>query len=899
MSFTVIKHIICELTGYRPGTVDVSQGDRGSRAVSCRLMENGTPWMIPEGATARVAYTLPDGTEGLYDNRPDGTPLWEIAGNIVTVELADQLMAQAGMVQMSILIIGPEGGQLATWPIRVMVSANKAARLTVPEEMPPYGAGFAGKIFFGGADGTVTPLGIGEGVEIVRQEDGSYALVAYGGAGGGGGIKEETDPTVADWAKAGQPKPYGPGNAPPYPVTSVNGKTGAVNLRAKDVGALPEDTKIPGKTSDLSNDAGFITKAVNDLANYFDKVQTLELIAAIPRFRVTVVQQLPAAGEELVLYLVPFATAEGQYLEYIWVDGRWEIIGSQRVDLSGYATEEWVQDYVEEHSGQNVGKCPERLYVEDYKTDKNTWNDAFDALFAECLASGRVACTGGTYYALTAPLYIGNIDVDFENCELSNNVPESESNPACVVLTGAEKKIQKFGTVTGRQSVGILVNTATGVYKFNRLHAKLIQGWYGALWLSTTGYTCCFNEFHVPLLKSTEVALKTWCESRKTKWVNECHFYLASIEQYRSTYPTKLIEMTNATRCNIYNVDLECGDWQTPDPNRTVEVELTDCSDVAFYNPRTKEGYNAVQFRFIGESCDNYIDAEYSKFGTIDSSQMVLNDRHYNVWRGRVVTTSNGSTTNASTLRIYKDMVVPETLTPMTADVTNGITVTSAMIPNLTKLSTKISSGGVPTLLKWSGGNITIDGRFIALLPATIQIMRTGEGVGDILDMDGSTIMAGSELTMGARYNICVDSVAWAATEPVGKYSKGYPYITGVTLAIVGADGITPHIGANGNWYIGTTDTGVKAQGTDGSDGRGIKAIERTSGNGAAGTVDTYTITYTDGTRSTYQVRNGANAKDGKTPVKGEDYFTEADKAEMVSAVISALPKYNGEVVAV
>ena len=119
----VIKHIICELTGYRPGAVDVSQGDRGSRAVSCRLLENGAPWMIPEGASVRVAYTLPDGTEGLYDALPDGSPAGEIIGNIVTVELADQLMAQAGMAQVSILVIGPEGGQLATWPIRVMVTA--------------------------------------------------------------------------------------------------------------------------------------------------------------------------------------------------------------------------------------------------------------------------------------------------------------------------------------------------------------------------------------------------------------------------------------------------------------------------------------------------------------------------------------------------------------------------------------------------------------------------------------------------------------------------------------------------------------------------------------------------------------------------------------------------------
>lgn len=181
MSLTVIKNIICELTGYRPGTVDVSQGDRGSRAVSCRLMESGAPWMIPEGAAARVAYTLPDGTEGLYDRRPDGTPMWEITKNIVTVELADQLMAQAGMVQMSILIIGPEGGQLATWPIRVMVSANKAARLTVPEEMPPYGAAFEGKLFYGGPGGVVTPLELGPGLEI---RNGALTLkFAAGGEG--------------------------------------------------------------------------------------------------------------------------------------------------------------------------------------------------------------------------------------------------------------------------------------------------------------------------------------------------------------------------------------------------------------------------------------------------------------------------------------------------------------------------------------------------------------------------------------------------------------------------------------------------------------------------------------------------------------------------------------------
>ena len=44
-------------------------------------------------------------------------------------------------------------------------------------------------------------------------------------------------------------------------VNSVNGQTGDVVLTASDVGALPDTTPIPTKTSDLNNDSGFITAA--------------------------------------------------------------------------------------------------------------------------------------------------------------------------------------------------------------------------------------------------------------------------------------------------------------------------------------------------------------------------------------------------------------------------------------------------------------------------------------------------------------------------------------------------------------------------------------------------------------------------------------------------------------
>ena len=38
------------------------------------------------------------------------------------------------------------------------------------------------------------------------------------------------------------------------------------------------------------------------------------------------------------------------------------------------------------------------------------------------------------------------------------------------------------------------------------------------------------------------------------------------------------------------------------------------------------------------------------------------------------------------------------------------------------------------------------------------------------------------------------------------------------------------------------------------------------------------------------------DGEDGKTPVAGTDYFTPAEKTEMVNSVIAALPKYAGGV---
>lgn len=114
---------------------------------------------------------------------------------------------------------------------------------------------------------------------------------AFIGSGGGGGSTGTTNynnltnkPSINGTTLSGNKTSaelgvYGSGNEPPYPVTSVNGQTGAVTintdgkvtsvndqtgdvvLNAESVGALPSTTKIPTATSDLTNDSGYITAA--------------------------------------------------------------------------------------------------------------------------------------------------------------------------------------------------------------------------------------------------------------------------------------------------------------------------------------------------------------------------------------------------------------------------------------------------------------------------------------------------------------------------------------------------------------------------------------------------------------------------------------------------------------
>ena len=76
------------------------------------------------------------------------------------------------------------------------------------------------------------------------------------------------------------------------------------------------------------------------LSNYYTKGEVNSQISAIPKFAIAVVTDLPTANiSDTTIYLKKTGTdTQNLYTEYIYVDGKWEQLGTQKLDLSGYLT---------------------------------------------------------------------------------------------------------------------------------------------------------------------------------------------------------------------------------------------------------------------------------------------------------------------------------------------------------------------------------------------------------------------------------------------------------------------------------------------------------------------------------------------------------------------------------
>ena len=106
------------------------------------------------------------------------------------------------------------------------------------------------------------------------------------------------------------------------------------------------------------------------------------------------------------------------------------------------------------------------------------------------------------------------------------------------------------------------------------------------------------------------------------------------------------------------------------------------------------------------------------------------------------------------------------------------------------------------------------------------------------------------------------------------------------------------HLGSTPPYSIWLDESGGAAilpvESINGADGIGIQSVEQTAISTEDGGANIITVTKTDGTSSTFTVRNGskgstgatgATGKDGHTPVRGTDYWTADDIAAIQSYI--------------
>lgn len=145
---------------------------------------------------------------------------------------------------------------------------------------------------------------------------------------------------------------------------SINGVYLIGNKTSEDLGLQPAGdylTQVPEE---------YITET--ELGEYDSniKIYIKEQINNIEHFRREIVDVLPLVGKSDILYMVLKEGSEGDiYNEYIWVDTKYELVGTTATDLSDYYKKNEISELLNNKVDKVSGK---QLSTNDYTTEEKT-----------------------------------------------------------------------------------------------------------------------------------------------------------------------------------------------------------------------------------------------------------------------------------------------------------------------------------------------------------------------------------------------------------------------------------------------------------------------------------------------------------------------------------------------
>lgn len=162
-------------------------------------------------------------------------------------------------------------------------------------------------------------------------------------------------------------------------VSKVDGKGLSTNdytdkAKAK-VDAIPANPKYTDTTYDLTPYAKKTELMTESTVN--------SLIAKSTKLKKEVVTSLPSTGKDDVLYLKKDGNdANNSYVEYMWINGAWEIIGNTKIDLNPYAKKTDIKTELSELTDDNTHRT-----VTD--TEKTTWNNKLSTVSGQDVSRAK------------------------------------------------------------------------------------------------------------------------------------------------------------------------------------------------------------------------------------------------------------------------------------------------------------------------------------------------------------------------------------------------------------------------------------------------------------------------------------------------------------------------------
>lgn len=301
----------------------------------------------------------------------------------------------------------------------------------------------------------------------------------------------ETDPTVPSWAKQA--------NKPTY--------------TAAEVGALPANTVIPTVPTNVSaftNDAGYLTSH-QSLDNYATKSYVEQVVAGIEtgalKRKVVSVLPAPASGiDENTIYMVANSgSGDDVYDEYLYVNNKWERIGSSAVDLTDYATKNYVDnavssieigDVIAGYAATSPTSDPEPYYLDFVlddmdmtirgKQDRLVFNTAYNENTNKVATMADIPSGGGSSYTAGSGISIdsNNVISATSTQDLSQTMGSGTSiTSSLTAMDGISSAISNNGSELYKLTV-----SAFGMKGYDNLNSKEVNvGIDNFVWKDNSG----------------------------------------------------------------------------------------------------------------------------------------------------------------------------------------------------------------------------------------------------------------------------------------------------------------------------------------------------------------------------------------------------------------------------